>query len=639
MILKIARISYDPVIIYASEELKRCLEKMDPSLHILLLTYPQWRGPWKNTIWLGQDPMLEKELPEVENSELDDAIAINVQAGEGYITGANPRAVLIAAFRFLRELGAAWVRPKDGEILPACDVYSRSVSVKEAPSCRHRGICIEGAVSLEHVTDMIDWMPRVGLNAYFNQFWIPATFYERWYEHQQNPTMEDYPITLDEVEGLRDTTVYEIKRRGLLYHATGHGWTCEPFGISGTGWDPERTQTVPEEAKQYLALVNGKRELWGNIPLNTNLCYSNPVVRRTISQSVADYCTKTPEADYLHVWLADGSNNHCECESCIQKRPSDWYIDLLNEIDEEMSAKNLKAKIVFLMYCDLYWPPVETKLNNPDRFVLMFAPITRTYTHSLTEAADYDAEKLPEYIRNQCVLPKSVEENLCWLEQWKKFFGGDSFDFDYHYMWDHHKDFSHISMNRVLFEDMKGLRKLKLNGMVSCQNQRVWLPSGFGMAAMAAALWDREADFDTVAKQYFLSAFGADGVAVFRYLEDISTLSVPSYLRKELGTISSEAAESIGKIPAKLAAFETVIRENCAKDLPDAQRRSWEYLSFHREICARLAPAVQKQAEGNTEEASALFKNFKDYLQKIEPEIADALDVCLMITVLSGIFH
>ena len=301
MIFKIARISYDPVIGYASEELKRCLEKMDSSLEVLLLTYPAYRADLTDALWLGIDAAFP--VPEVADPALDDAIAIDVKNGRGYITGANPRAVLIAAFRYLRELGAAWVRPKDGEILPPCDVRSRTVVLSEVPANRHRGVCIEGAVSLEHVTDMIDWMPRVGMNAYFNQFWIPATFYERWYERQRNATLTPYKVDHADIEGMRDASVYEMKRRGLLYHATGHGWTCEPFGISGTGWDADREHPVPEESKQYLAEVKGKRELWGNIPLNTNLCYSNPVVRDTMASAVADYCEAHPEVDYLHVWL------------------------------------------------------------------------------------------------------------------------------------------------------------------------------------------------------------------------------------------------------------------------------------------------------------------------------------------------
>ncbi|MDD6032682.1 MAG: DUF4838 domain-containing protein, partial [Oscillospiraceae bacterium] len=461
----------------------------------------------------------------------------------------------------------------------------------------------------------------------FNQFMIPATFYERWYEHYLNPNYTPFKVDLADIEGIRDTTVFEMKRRGLLYHATGHGWTCEPFGISGTGWDSDREHYVPEESRQYLALVNGKRELWGNIPLNTNLCYSNPEVQRRMSDAVADYCAARPEVDYVHVWLADGYHNHCECENCRKKRPSDWYIDILNLIDEKMTARGLTAKVVFLMYFDLYWPPVESTLKNPDRFVLMFAPITRTYSKSLGDAGDFDADKLPPYVHNKGQMPRSVEENLCWLRQWQKFFPGDCFDYDYHYMWDHLRDPGHMAMNRVLFDDMKAMHKLHMNGMVSCQNQRVFLPSGFGMTAMAEALWNADADYGEVADRYFRAAFGPDGVLVRDYLETLSRLFTPPYFRREMGDISPEAAENFSGIPLVTGEFQSVILQNLDRELPAAQHRSWEYLDYHRQLCDLLAATAEQLARGEKKEAQRLFQRTCRWLQDNEAAISDVFDV------------
>lgn len=634
MLLRIARISYDPVIAYASEELKRCLNKMDPSLEIILLTYPKWREDIKNALWVGIDDNISSNLHEVENKELDDAIAIDVKSGVGYITGANPRAVLIAVFRYLRELGAMWVRPKNGEYLPPCSINNTNVKLSEVPSCRHRGICIEGAVSVDHVKDMIDWMPRVGFNAYFNQFWVPATFYERWYGSH----LENDALTRADVEGIRDASIYEIKRRGLLYHATGHGWTCEPLGIEGMDWDSSKERHVPDEATEYLALTNGKRQLWNNIPLNTNLCYSNPRVREIVSDSIADYCEANKMVDYLHVWLADDSNNHCECENCIKKRPSDWYITLLNKIDEALTSRGINTKIVFLMYFDLYWPPVETKLNNPERFVLMFAPITRTYTNSLLNAGQYDLNMLPDFEYNRTKNPRSTEENLGWLRKWKEFFKGDSFDFDYHYMWDHHRDPAHMSMNRVLFDDMKAMRKLGLNGMVSCQNQRVWVPSGFGMVAMAAALWNNETDYSKTADDYFTASFGNDGKLVRTYLEELSCLFSPPYLRRETDDICPETAENASKIPALANSFTKIIERNMNSNLPKVQHKSWEYLNYHKNYSILLAAAIEKRAEGKKKEAKECWEIFENYILDKEKEYPDLLDTTIMRGTIGSVF-
>ena len=68
------------------------------------------------------------------------------------------------------------------------------LKLTETPSYRHRCLCIEGAVSFEHVRDNIEWLPRVGMNGYFIQFREGHTFFDRWYSHENNPTMPGRPI-------------------------------------------------------------------------------------------------------------------------------------------------------------------------------------------------------------------------------------------------------------------------------------------------------------------------------------------------------------------------------------------------------------------------------------------------------------
>jgi hypothetical protein len=86
-------------------------------------------------------------------------------------------------------------------------------------------------------------------------------------------------------------------------------------------------------------------------------------------------------------------------------RPSDWYITLLNDIDERLTEENLVTKVVFLLYVDLLWEPQQVKLNNPDRFTLMFAPITRTYSSSFTDAPAFDENDLPDFELNKLKFP------------------------------------------------------------------------------------------------------------------------------------------------------------------------------------------------------------------------------------------
>ena len=254
--------------------------------------------------------------------------------------------------------------------------------------------------------------------------------------------------------------------------------------------------------------------------------------RSTKTQVKLETTEKSTNVDYLHVWLADWQRNHCECDECVKLRPSDHYVQLLNEIDRKLTDAGLDTKIVFLIYVDLLWAPIKERLNNPDRFVLMFAPITRTYSSSMASSKPFDGV-LADYNRNNNKMPSSVSENIAHLKNWQKDFECDSFDFDYHYMWDHFKDIGHFGTDRVLFEDMKNLDKLGLNGMVSCQCIRAFFPHGLGMYCMAEALWNKNADFDNVTHKYFNAAFGDDGDIVSEYMKKLTTLSDPVYMRGE----------------------------------------------------------------------------------------------------------
>jgi len=166
-----------PAIQYAAEELARCLSA--GGLNAMVGETGDFR--------LG----LMGSFAEVEvGSEDMDEIAVETDSKGGMLAGSNPRSVLFAVYAYLRELGFAWVRPDaDGEVVPELSNVLPSVSLRQRASYRHRGVCIEGAISGENARAMVDWMPKVGMNAYFIQFRNAFTFFDRWYTHQGNPTL------------------------------------------------------------------------------------------------------------------------------------------------------------------------------------------------------------------------------------------------------------------------------------------------------------------------------------------------------------------------------------------------------------------------------------------------------------------
>ena len=627
MVCKIAKVGNDQTLGLAAKELARCLSAMDKHLEVLRASFPCLDARAQGMLWLYVCPELAKQ---VEDPALDDGYAIDVAGAVGSIRGTNARSVLMGVYRFLRELGCRWIRPgADGELLPECCIADAKVQVSEKASYRHRGVCIEGAVSYENVVDMIDWMPKIGLNAYFNQFQVPVTFYNRWYGHGRNPYLKGKPLSVVQIEGIRDQTVEDMKRRGLLYHYAGHGWTCDPFGLRGKGWDVEEYE-VSRSVSRFFAKVDGKRAIWRGIPLNTNLCYSQSAVRRKMADAVVQRCKEMPELDYVHVWLSDGINNFCECEKCKAMRPADWYVTLLNEIDAKLEKCGLSTKIVFLLYHDLLWEPQQVQLKNPGRFVLMFAPISRTYSTSYADAPYFDEQNLPEFNLNKLTFPKSVGENLAWLRRWQKQEACDGFVFDYHYMWDHFYDPGYYETSKILFRDMQSLHNFGLNGMVSCQNQRVFFPNGLGMTAMAAALWNEKADFDTVAEDYYRAAYGPDWAQVRRYMQDISSAFDPAYIRNKdkNARVSPENAQKLAQVPQIVQAYGQLVSKNAAdRKLPEAVRVSWEHLKYHGVYCQKLALAFQMRAEGNMEEAKKQLQEVLKYIRSNEMKLQRVLDV------------
>lgn len=110
--------------------------------------------------------------------------------------------------------------------------------------------------------DTIDFSPKIGLNVYMLEFDNPKVYYNWYYDHSYNE--ENRPA-----EHLSDETVLqwkrqceaEISKRGLQFHDMGHGWTAESFGIRSTdGWVKDLDNPVPEEAKDFVAMIDGKRE-------------------------------------------------------------------------------------------------------------------------------------------------------------------------------------------------------------------------------------------------------------------------------------------------------------------------------------------------------------------------------------------
>lgn len=646
--IRLVRVGNSPIINFAAKELKKYLKMADNTIVVDEVIRKEFRGD-EETLTLKVCPKLPERLG-IQDPAMDDGYEIKVENDHGVIKGTNERSVLLGVYRYLRELGYAFTRPgTGGERVPEQLKKEYQIYVFEKAAYRHRGVTIEGADTYQNILNMIDFLPKAGMNEYFIQFWVPGTFFERWYFHDNNPLLAKESITREDVEGFVASLEEEIQKRGIIYHKTGHGWTCEPFGVEGTTWDNTRVYDLSEETKKYFAEVNGKRELWGNVPLNTNLCYSNPEVRSKIANAISDYSKKNPQIDVIHFWLADGSNNHCECENCRKKRPSDWYVQMLNEVDAKLTESgNTKTKIVFLIYVDLLWEPMEEKLKNPDRFILMFAPITRYYGVNYSDSEPYTGE-LPEYRRNHLDMPKNLSQNLARLSRWQDQFKGDSFIFDYHLQWAYCADPGMRNAAENIYKDMAYLKNMGLDGNVSCQVQRCFFPTGIGIRALSDSLWNPEVSFEDMEKSYYTECYGEDGDAIREYLKQLSDLFTVYRYYHRLKPVSKEE-ESADTRPyglnyVKSAAEVKELVDGMVpffeKKIAEGGQREYDYrqLKIHADYVKLLADTMEAADQENEELLKEKIETVAHYLNQVELDVQEVMDGDNMVRMLRGHFQ
>jgi len=100
-------------------------------------------------------------------------------------------------------------------------------------------------------------------------------------------------------------------------------------------------------------------------------------------------------------------------------------------------------------------------------------------------------------------------------------------------MWDHFRDPGYMQTAKVLSEDIKCLKQMRLNGLVSCQVQRAFFPTGLGICLMARTLWNKDINFTDEVNRYFNLAFGADWQQARDYLSSLTDAFDPVYLRHE----------------------------------------------------------------------------------------------------------
>lgn len=594
---RIKKMRADHTIDFAAEELKKYLRMMMPERGDIAISFEP--GATEGfRLGIGADFGLEFEG--VTDPLLDDVVHIETDEKGGILAGSNPRSVLFAVYRYLKENGCRWLYPGvDGEFIPVADV--KPVHYHHLADHQFRGFCNEGAESQQCMLETIDFYPKLEMNVYMLEHNNPYGYYDQYYSHKHNEkNRPPEPVSPQQTKQWKCQCEVEIAKRGLQFHDMGHGWTMTPFGISEM--DMGRAVEIPEEMLPNLAIINGERKWSDNLPINTNLCMSQPKIRSTMVKAIADYAETHENVTYLHVWLADGFRNHCECEACRKKRPSDYYMMIMNELDAELERRKLDTRIVFIAYVDTMYAPREAFVTNTKRFALLYAPIQRSYTSSV------DMEKLkpaPEYLRNKWPIPATAEENAAFLLDWQKSWPGACFCYEYHFWTHFFRDPGTMAISRRIYEDVLTMKKLGLRGIVEDGSQRAFFPNGFAVYILAATLLHRDCDYEKVKEDYFRHIYGQYWKEAEQYLIQITQLFDHKFMEEE-GSVDPGRSKYYN--PAHVADLEK-IREVTAKErefamahlsMPErVQTVSMRLLLRHAEYCELLADVAIELARGD----------------------------------------
>lgn len=618
---QINKITSDTVVDFAAEELKKYLRMMMPECGEIFIKYAP---DAKDGFRLGVMSDLGLDTSAVKDTVLDDIIHIDTDSSGGIISGSNPRSVLLAVYRYLTLNGCRWLFPGiDGEFIPICDIAP--TKYHKAADNRYRGQCNEGAEYEANMMEVIDFTPKLGLNAFMLEFDIPYAYYDWYYSHEANVTnREPEPVTMETVLQWKRQCEAEIAKRGLQFHDMGHGWTFLPFGMKMHGSSED--MLLPEEYRKYMAKVDGVRELTASLPHRTNFCMSNPEARRYVVDYITSYAKKHQNLTCLHIDLADSRNRHCECESCRKKTPSDWYVVLLNETDAALTKLGLSTKLEFCGYEDTVWPAKEETLKNPSRFLFKACPIWRDYTEPVEP--NIPAVEYAPYVLNKNEAIKDIKELMTCYNEWKARNGMDSFIYDYHF-WTHQcLEVGGLDLARVIHGDVRGFKRNGFQGMIEDGSQRSFFPNGFPFFVYASTLFDDSVDFEELKRDYFSHAYGEDYETVIKLLYDLGNAFSHKYLEGKMSSDPEKGiyfnpthASSLRRVRSIVAEFEPFLTAHL--NMPyRAQTVAYRILRRYCQYSVMLAHCLTLKCVGANEEAveayTALLNDFGKYELEIE---------------------
>lgn len=171
-------------------------------------------------------------------------------------------------------------------------------------------------------------------------------------------------------------------------------------------------------------------------------------------------------------------------------------------------------------------------------------------------------------------------------------------------MWAVGRQLTDTVVARIFHADLQDLKRIGLDGIISCQSFRVFHPSGLAMSALAECLWTPDVPWEEMRQAYLEAAFGQPAAYADEYLKQTESFLDTGDPHWRTPPLSNANGEKL----ASCAAFLQTARAGLAlrrKATPDkARRRSPDLLTHHARLLHFIVRSYQARLTGETERAN-----------------------------------
>ncbi len=340
-----------------------------PDIHISFSTAPKQPPSSRGATRRG-DPASGRDgrldchggLSPPRNDGTGKAPVATSDTGPGHIriAGRDRFHLLYAAYVFLENLGCRWFAPDygfygeaGGAVVPrVADIALEPFELQQSATFTYRKKYVEEGRShdLDSLRQLIDWMPRVGLNT----FVCPIDWC-----HQGRAVWDNWRAELTP----------ELTRRGIRIEVGGHGY--ENF-LSA--------QELAEHPDWAGLRPDNSREL---DPTKRTFCTTNDTAVAHFKSNVEAFLRAHPEIDIFDCWPPD-TRDWCVCHTCRAAGPiPDRHAALVNEVATIAKQVRPDLRVSFPAYYEPTTPPANVKLTD---VMVDFCPITRSYQSAIFDS-------------------------------------------------------------------------------------------------------------------------------------------------------------------------------------------------------------------------------------------------------------